>query len=318
MIVDRLTPYEVVVLSGDEATKGRPSRNPQGPWGWSPFRTSRIGRATAGFEPRFGPAAYDGAAVTIENKTSRKMDRVRRRRRHAGPIELVIVDQHPLQRAGLRTLLEHDSEVAVVGEAMNVAEAVDMARTSAPDVVLLDVDAADNDAVDDMRRLRREMPDSALVVLARDEDDEEVYRAVVGGADGHVGESAEPAELVDTIRQAADGEEPIQRTLAARPAVGRRVLEAYAQMSQRAPNGPAADVSDRELRILELAAAGKTNYQIGKEIGLSEHTVKGAISGLLARLKLRHRTEAVVHALRVGWIAPPRTDTAPATTRNSD
>jgi DNA-binding NarL/FixJ family response regulator len=228
----------------------------------------------------------------------------------------LIVDEHPVLRAGVRTLLESDDGVSVVAEADSVAEAVDMMRESTPDVVLLDVDATNSDTIDDMRRLRREVPDGALVVMARQEDDEQVYRAVVGGADGHVGESAQPEELVDTIKQAADGEEPIQRTLAERPAVGRRVLETYAELSQRAPMAGEADVSARELRILELAAEGKTNYQIGREIGLSEHTVKGAISHLLARLRLRHRTEAVVHALRLGWITPPRE--APARTRDND
>lgn len=206
----------------------------------------------------------------------------------------------------MRTLLENDDGVAVVAEADSVAEAVDMVRATHPDVVLLDVDSADADTMDGMRRLRREVPDSALVVLARREDDEEVYRAVVGGADGHVAESAQPEELVATIKQAAEGEEPITRTLAERPAVARRVLETYAELAARAPVVGDTDVSARELRILELAAEGKTNYQIGREIGLSEHTVKGAISHLLARLRLRHRTEAVVHALRLGWISPPR------------
>lgn len=220
---------------------------------------------------------------------------------------LVLLDEHPVRRAGVRTLLESD-DVAVVAEADSVAAAVDFARKSAVDVVLFDVDAADAQAVDDMRQLRREVPNSALVVLARQEDDEGVYRAVIGGADGHVSENAQPEELVDTIKRAAAGYEPIQQTLADRPAVGRRVLEAYAEMSQRAPSAPESDVSERERRILELAAEGKTNYQIGREIGLSEHTVKGAISHLLARLRLRHRTEAVVHALRLGWISAPRSE----------
>jgi DNA-binding NarL/FixJ family response regulator len=246
--------------------------------------------------------------VTTEERRPRKADRGRRRGREADPIELVIIDEHPVLRAGVRTLLDNDAGVNVVGEADNVSDAVDMMRESQPDVVLLDVDATNADTVDDMRRLRREMPDGALVVLARLEDDEQVYRAVVGGADGHVGESAQPEELVDTIKQAAHGDEPIQRTLAQRPAVARRVLETYAQMFQRKPAVTDGDVSQRELRILELAAEGKTNYQIGREIGLSEHTVKGAISQLLARLRLRHRTDAVVHALRLGWITPPKAE----------
>lgn len=246
--------------------------------------------------------------MSTEERKARRADVSRRRRgQKSGPIVLVLVDEHPVRRAGVRTLLEND-DVAVVAEADSVAAAVDIARKSPVDVVLFDVDAADAQAVDDMRQLRREVPNSALVVLARHEDDEGVYRAVIGGADGHVSENAQPEELVDTIKRAAAGSEPIQQTLADRPAVGRRVLEAYAEMSQHAPSAPESDVSERERRILELAAEGKTNYQIGREIGLSEHTVKGAISHLLARLRLRHRTEAVVHALRLGWISGPRTE----------
>ena len=259
----------------------------------------------------FGAWSYDASAVTTEERRPRKANlSVPQRSRKSGPIALVIVDEHPLLRAGVRTLLESDTRVSVVAEADNVGDAVDMIRSTPTDVVLLDVDGTDAGTVDDMRRLRREVPDGALVVLARQENDEDVYRAVVGGADGHVGESAQPQELVDTIKEAADGAEPIQRTLAERPQVARRVLETYAELFQRAPSVNEPDVSERELRILELAAEGMTNYQIGREIGLSEHTVKGAISQLLARLRLRHRTEAVVHALRLGWISPRRAERA--------
>lgn len=205
-------------------------------------------------------------------------------------------------RAGVRTLLQGEADVEVVAEAQTIDEAVDMCRASAPDVVLMDVAEASAGTLEGMRRLRREAPDIALVVLARRDDDEEVYRAVVGGAAGHVGETAHPNELVDTIKQAAAGREPIQRTLAERPAVGRRVLEAFAEMAGRRNGRRESDVSERELRILDLAARGQTNYQIGRALGVSEHTVKSAISQLLGRLGLRHRTEAVVHALRRGWI----------------
>jgi DNA-binding NarL/FixJ family response regulator len=226
---------------------------------------------------------------------------------------LVIVDEHPVLRAGVRTLLENESGVSVVAEAQSVDEAVDMCRGSAPDVVLLDVDMGDLRRVDEMQRLRREVPGGALVVLGRHDDDEGLYRAVVGGAVGHVGDTDGPEQLVETIREAANGTEPIQRTLAERPLVARRVLETYAELAQHAPATNDNDLSERELRILELAAEGKTNQQIGRAIGLSEHTVKGAISALLARLRLRHRTEAVVHALRLGWIAAPRHDPSSGT-----
>ena len=261
-------------------------------------------RSAGGHVAAFKDAAYDGAqAVTTEEQ--RRRNGRKRRDPSNRPIELVIVDEHPVMRAGVRILLESDANVAVVAEADSVDEAVDMCRDTSPDVVLLDVDRADAQMIDDMQRLRRELPNGALVVLGRHEDDEELFRAVVGGAAGHVGDSAGPAQLVETIKEAADGSEPIQRTLAARPNVGRRVLEAYAELAQHAPGAMDPALSEREVRILELAAEGRTNYQIGREIGLSEHTVKGAFSVLLAKLGLRHRTQAVVHALRLGWISPP-------------
>lgn len=228
-------------------------------------------------------------------------------RRRPHKIQLLIVDEHPLQRAGVRTLLENDSAVDVVGEANTVGEGVDACRQQPIDVVLMDVDEATTDAVEDMRRLRGELAaDGALVVLARHEDDEGVYRAVVGGAAGHVAEDAQPEELVDTIKKAAHGDEPICQTLAQRPAVGRRVLEAFAALSARGPVRLKSELTERELSILGYAAQGQTNQQIGRSLGVSEHTVKGSITHILARLGLRHRTEAVVHALRNGWITEAR------------
>lgn len=224
-------------------------------------------------------------------------------RRRPHKIQLFIVDEHPLQRAGVRTLLENESAVDVVGEANTVDEAVDACRQQPVDVVLMDVDDATRDAVEGMRRLRGELnADGALVVLAREKDDEGIYRAVVGGAAGLVGEGAPVEELVDTIKQAARGREPISQTLAKRPAVARRVLEAFAALSARRPVRQKAELTERELSILNFAAQGQTNLQIGRLLGVSEHTVKSSISQILARLSLRHRTEAVVHALRRGWI----------------
>jgi DNA-binding NarL/FixJ family response regulator len=239
-----------------------------------------------------------------------------RARRRSDKIQLLIVDEHPLLRAGVKTLLENEAEVEVVAEADTIDQAVDACREGSVDVVLMDLDEATTDAIDDMRRLRGELAeDGALVVLARREDDEGVYRAVVGGAAGHVGENAQPEELVETIKQAAQGKEPIRHTLEQRPEVGRRVLETYAELAARGPARRPAKLTDRELNILTLAAQGQTNQQIGKSLGVSEHTVKSAISMILSRLGLRHRTEAVVHALRNGWITtPPMTDKSAAGT----
>ena len=241
-----------------------------------------------------------------KNPSRARRASTRASRRGREKIQLLIVDEHPLLRAGVRTLLENETEVEVVAEADTVEEALEACREGAVDVVLMDVDEATNEAVDDMRRLREGMSEEgALVVLARHADDEGVYRAVVGGAAGHVGEDAQPEELVETIKQAASGNEPIRRTLTERPDVGRRVLESFAQLASRMPARREPRLSARDLTILQRAAEGMTNYQIGRSLGISEHTVKSAISMILARLGLRHRTEAVVLALRNGWISSP-------------
>jgi two-component system response regulator DegU len=235
-------------------------------------------------------------------------------RRRGDKIQLLIVDEHALLRAGVKTLFDNEPAVEVVAEADTIDEAVDAVRQSDVDVVLMDVDHTTAEAVEDMRRLRDELPEEgALVVLSRSEDDEGVYRAVVGGAAGIVGEDAQPEELVETIEQAAHGEEPISKTLVDHPEVGRRVLETYAELNARGPMRKPPKLTERELSILSLAAQGQTNQQIGRSIGVSEHTVKSAISLILARLGLRHRTEAVVYALRNGWIVmPPMTETSAA------
>lgn len=244
--------------------------------------------------------------TSTHNPSAAPRATARASRRRREKIQLLIVDEHPLLRAGVRTLLENENEVEVVAEADTVDEALETCRQNDVDVVLMDVDEATTEAVDEMRRLREGLPeDGALVVLARHADDEGVYRAVMGGAAGHVGEDAQPAELVETIKQAAHGEEPIRRTLAERPHVGRRVLEAFAQLAAKVPARREPRLSERDLTILQLASEGMTNYQIGRSLGISEHTVKSAISMILARMGLRHRTEAVVYALRNGWISSP-------------
>jgi DNA-binding NarL/FixJ family response regulator len=231
------------------------------------------------------------------------------RPRPGDSIALLIVDQHIVMRAGVRTLLDSEDGVQVVAEADNVDEAVGMIRAASVDVVLMDVDETSLQTIDEIRRLRRESPSGtgAIVVLDGRDDDDNVFRAVIGGAAGHVANSAQPAELVDTIRRAATGEEPIRDTLRQRPDLGRRVLETFARLSMRDPARPEPHLSQRELNILSFAAQGMTNNQIGREMGVSEHTIKAALSRLLTRLGMRHRTEAVVHAISHGWIQSPAT-----------
>lgn len=222
-------------------------------------------------------------------------------------IDLVLVDEHPVVRAGVRTILESELGMHVVGEADSVEQAVDVIRHQQPHVVVMDLDLSGAGLMEGVQRFRRESIGSVVVIMSRRDADEDLYNAVVAGAVGHVAEASEPRHLADTIRQAAGGKEPISLEIARRPQVSQRVLEMYRQMAQ-ASAGPIEGempLSTRERVILRYVAQGLTNRQIGRAMDLSENTVKAAMSVVLKRLGLRHRTEAVVQAVRRGWITVP-------------
>jgi DNA-binding NarL/FixJ family response regulator len=223
-------------------------------------------------------------------------------------IRLVLVDEHALIRAGVRTILETESDVRVVAEASNLDEGLAACAQQRPDVVLVDLDTPAAALADEVRRLRAACGGAAIVMLSHDDTDAELYRAAVAGAAGHVAGMAEPAELLRVIRRAADGDEPIGGKIRRRPRVGRRVLEAFQQMlASGASAAPAMPLSARELEVLRLAAEGLTNQQIGHRLGLSGNTVKAIVSSILERLGVRYRTQAVVYAVREGWISLPET-----------
>jgi DNA-binding NarL/FixJ family response regulator len=222
-------------------------------------------------------------------------------------IELILVDEYPVVRAGVRTILESEWGMHVVGEADSVDAAADMIRDQKPDVVVMDLDLSEAGLMEGVQRVHAESIDSAVVILSHRDRDEDLYQAVVAGASGHVAEASEPSMLADTIRQAAGGKDPISLEIARRPTVSQRVLERYRQLSQISlgPGDTEMPLNTRERVILRHVAQGLTNRQIGRAMGMSENTVKAAVSSILRKLGLRHRTEAVVFAIRRGWITVP-------------
>jgi DNA-binding NarL/FixJ family response regulator len=228
------------------------------------------------------------------------------------PIQLVLVDDHPLIRAGVRTMLENEWGMEVIAETDTIDAALSYCRQRRPNVVLMDLDLPAPGLMQGVQRLRRECSDCAVVILAHRADDEDLFQAVVAGASGHVVDDAQPAELVSTIRRAAGGEEPISEVIAERPTVSQRVLEAFRQLAIYGPSvvkeGESVPLTARQLTVLRYVAEGMTNRQIARAMGYSEHTIKAEMSAILAELCLKHRTEAVVHAVRRGWISLPDPD----------
>jgi DNA-binding NarL/FixJ family response regulator len=236
------------------------------------------------------------------------MEREGRPDRTPGSIQLVLVDKHPLIRAGVRTMLETEWGMEVIAETDSIDAALRYCRQRLPDVVLMDLDLPAPGLMQGVRRLRRECADCAVVILTHRNDDDGLYEAVVAGASGHVLDDAQPHELARTIRRAAAGAEPISEALAERPSVSQRVLEAFRQLAMygaSARKDEPVPLTPRQLTVLRYAAEGLTNRQIARAMGFSEHTIKSEMSAILNELCLKHRTEAVVHAVRRRWIRLP-------------
>ena len=210
-------------------------------------------------------------------------------------IRVMIVDDHAVVREGLRTFLQLQDGIEVVGEAADGEEAVQRAAVLAPDVILMDLVMPGLDGVGAMRVLRERAPGSRVIVLTSFLDDERILPAIRAGAAGYLLKDVEPAELARAVRAACADEALIDPTVAAR--LLRRLGE----------SPPAADehlhLTRREHEVLELIAAGYSNKRIALELGIAEKTVKTHVGHLLAKLGVADRTQAALLAVRRGLVA---------------
>jgi DNA-binding NarL/FixJ family response regulator len=201
------------------------------------------------------------------------------------------------------------ADLHFVAEVTTIDEAIRVVREDAPDVVLVDTDGPVGELVGSLQQLKRECPTTAVIVLGHGHGDEELFRAIEAGAAAHVPDSVRPPELLRTIRAVAAGEYVIDSSVAARPEVARRVLEAFRSAAlgrQLDGDGPAKPVAEplslREAQILTLISEGQANKDIAAALGISQHTVKNHIKAVLRKLAVNNRTQAVLLALRQNWI----------------
>jgi NarL family two-component system response regulator LiaR len=209
----------------------------------------------------------------------------------ADVISVLIADDHPFVRHGLRTYLDTLDDLEVVGEASDGAEAVELATRLLPEVVLMDLVMPELDGVEATRAIRDASPSTKVIVLTSFDDDEKVFPAIKAGAAGYLLKDVHPAELAEAVRKASRGEALLA------PSVAARLMQEVAGEGGR-PAGN--DLTERELEVLRLIARGQANKVIARELGVSEKTVKTHVSNILAKLHLADRTQAALYAVREG------------------
>jgi DNA-binding NarL/FixJ family response regulator len=216
-------------------------------------------------------------------------------------IKILIADDHELMRSGLRSMLEAQPDMEVVGEAEDGAQAVDEAVRLHPDVAIMDIRMPRLDGIEATRRLMSQ-GDAApkVLVLTTFDLDEYVYEALRAGAGGFMLKDAPPGQLAEAVRTVAAGEALLA------PAVTKRLLERFVQRppSDTARQERFEELTDRELEVLRAMTRGMSNAEIGEELFLSEATVKTHVTRILSKLGVRDRVQAVVLAYESGLVEP--------------
>jgi DNA-binding NarL/FixJ family response regulator len=209
--------------------------------------------------------------------------------RQSARIRVVVVDDHPVVRLGLAAIINLQPDMEVVGEAATGEEACALCRDRPADIVLMDLRLPGLSGVDAIRTLRQSRPGLRFIVLTTYEGDEDIHRALEAGAQAYLLKAMSHGEVTTAIRKVQAGARvipaPVSRALAERP--------------------PQSQLSARELEVLQLIAKGRSNREIGQELGIAEATVKWHVNIILGRLNVADRTEAIVAAFQRGIMHLP-------------
>jgi DNA-binding NarL/FixJ family response regulator len=231
-------------------------------------------------------------------------------------VKLLIVDDHPLFRQGVRSALSAYDDIDVVADASSGEHALDWLSAAAPNrepnVALVDLNLPGMSGLELTRQLRHQYPSLGVVMLSIHEGDEHAFNALQAGAADYRSKDVNPKELADVVRRVARGEYVINDVVE-KPKVASRLLSQFRSLPLDYSASSETDfplfqpLSDREIEVLERIAAGGSNKEIADTLGISTQTVKNHISSILRKLSLNDRTQAVLYALRRGWIETPET-----------
>jgi DNA-binding NarL/FixJ family response regulator len=230
-----------------------------------------------------------------------------RRNQSLERLKILIVDDHALMRMGIRQILEREPDFEIVAEADDSRTAIDASFATNPDVILMDLSLPAPGGIETTQRIKRELPATAIVVLSTEEDEDALFEAIKAGAAAFILKDISPEDLVMIIRRVVAGEYLINDKVFSKPAVASRVLKEFRELAVYGQEAAPifAPLSPREVEILDNIAQGMTNKQVAYALSISEQTVKNHMSSILRKLSVNDRTQAVVYAMRQGWIRMP-------------
>jgi DNA-binding NarL/FixJ family response regulator len=219
-------------------------------------------------------------------------------------IRLLVAHRYPLIRDGIRAFTLESDDVEVVGETDHSADVVSLATALNPDVAICDINLGEGGGIDVTRNLRLHVPNTWVILLAKHEDEESLFKAVKSGASAYVLDDTDREPFLDTVRRVAHGEHLIDEDILTHPAIASKVLSQFNTLAEETKEREPifAPLSPREIEILEQISHGNSNKQIARILRISDQTVKNHITSILKKLAVNDRTEAVVYSLRHGWI----------------
>jgi DNA-binding NarL/FixJ family response regulator len=209
-------------------------------------------------------------------------------------LRILIADDHPLFRHGIVALLSATPDMEVIGEARTGEEAVSLAATLAPDVMLLDIQMPGVNGIEAARQILRASPQARILMVTMFEDDASVFTAMRAGARGYVLKDTEKPELLRAIRAVGNGEAIFS------PAIATRLLDFFAAPRPLLPPQAFPELTEREREILDLIAQGHNNHEIATRLVLSPHTVRNYVSNIFSKLQVADRAQAIVRAREEG------------------
>ena len=221
------------------------------------------------------------------------------------PITVMLVDDHPVFRQGLRRVLESEDDLDVTAEVADGLEALRVAKELSPDVLLLDINLPGMNGLQVARSLKDAIVDINIIMLTAYHDDQQVFHAIRAGASAYFPKDVSPRRLIEAIRLVHQGSYVVEDRVLEKPQVGEWLLAQFEQVDGAEADSLGAllvPLSPREMEILQHIAQGKSNKEIAYDLGISRQTVKNHMTSILRKLAVNDRTQAAIYALRRGWI----------------